>query len=198
MVNYSNKVEIQPNLNWMVLTFKQVLHGYRQLVSWDIWSSPITIETLILYCWDMRLRGNCHRSEPRSRVTCQHYYLIECRHYAVLSARIEPLGTDATSEPKSSCSLHKLPYCTSEHGGGRRRRVSTQLHWALSLLETITLGLRQVAHHPIISLEICIKLFSAVKKSRFIYNTDIIRKYFILYNINKIYIILICIWIISI
>nr|CAD1835940.1 unnamed protein product [Ananas comosus var. bracteatus] len=28
----------------------------------------------------MRLRRNCHRSEPRSRVTCQRYYLIECQH----------------------------------------------------------------------------------------------------------------------
>lgn len=38
-------------------------------------------------------------------MTCQPYYLIECQHYAVLSARIEPLGAGATSEPKSSCSL---------------------------------------------------------------------------------------------
>jgi len=56
----------------------------------------------------MRLRRNCHRSEPRSRVTCQRYYLIECQHVAVLSARISPLGAGAfrstfTCEPKSSC-----------------------------------------------------------------------------------------------
>jgi len=40
----------------MVLTFIQVLHGCRQLVSWDVWSSPITSETLVLCCSDMRLR----------------------------------------------------------------------------------------------------------------------------------------------
>jgi hypothetical protein len=39
---------------------------------------------------------------------CQHYYLIECQHVAVLSARISPLGAGAfrstfTCEPKSSC-----------------------------------------------------------------------------------------------
>ena len=50
----------------------------------------------------MRLRRNCHR------VTCQRYYLIECQHVAVLSARISPLGAGAfrstfTCEPKSSC-----------------------------------------------------------------------------------------------
>jgi hypothetical protein len=41
-------------------------------------------------------------------VTCQHYYLIECQHVAVLSARISPLGAGAfrstlTCESKSSC-----------------------------------------------------------------------------------------------
>jgi hypothetical protein len=41
-------------------------------------------------------------------VTCQRYYLIECQHVAVLSARISPLGAGAfrstfTCEPKSSC-----------------------------------------------------------------------------------------------
>jgi hypothetical protein len=41
-------------------------------------------------------------------VTHQHYYLIECQHVAVLSARISPLGAGAfrstfTCEPKSSC-----------------------------------------------------------------------------------------------
>ena len=40
-------------------------------------------------------------------MTCQPYYLIECQHYAVLSARIEPLGAGATSEPKSSCLIHE-------------------------------------------------------------------------------------------
>jgi hypothetical protein len=85
----------------MVLTFIHVLHGYRQLVSWDVWSSPIMSETLILCCWDMCLRRN-------SRVTCQRYYLIECQRVAVLLARISPLGAGAfqstfTCEPKSSC-----------------------------------------------------------------------------------------------
>ena len=41
-------------------------------------------------------------------MTCQRYYLIECQHVAVLSARISPLGAGAfrstfTCEPKSSC-----------------------------------------------------------------------------------------------
>ena len=41
-------------------------------------------------------------------MTCQRYYLIECQHVAVLSARISPLGAGAfrstfKCEPKSSC-----------------------------------------------------------------------------------------------
>lgn len=46
----------KPVPNKMVLTFIQVLHGCRQVVSWDVWSSPIMSETLILCGWDMHLR----------------------------------------------------------------------------------------------------------------------------------------------
>ena len=63
-----------PLMGWYI-TFIQVLHGYRQLMLWDVWSSPITSETLVLCCWDMRLRRNGNRSEPGSRVTCQLPYL---------------------------------------------------------------------------------------------------------------------------
>jgi hypothetical protein len=68
----------------------------------------------------MRLRRNCHRSEPRSRVTCQPYYLIEYQHYAVLSARISGSRCHTlTSSPKSSLERQtSLPgQSTREHGG---------------------------------------------------------------------------------
>ena len=76
----------KPVLNGMVLTFIQVLHGCRQLVSWDVWSSPITSETLVLCCWDMRLRRNAKwAGEPSDALLLD---LSASQEFQGLSARI--------------------------------------------------------------------------------------------------------------